>query len=322
MRTETSLSSIPDKVTRITLSLCLVVLFSCSDENSAESTADRFGSGFIERDGFRLEYFRDGNGTPAVVIGSSTYYPRAFSAALRDHLDLIFADGRHFSPSYAPDESELRSLSLQTWTDDVEALRLSLGIDKWIVIGHSIHAQVALDYADRFPEAVDRLVLIAGVPYAGGDIEQDLNELWDSQASERRKAQHEVNIQGLEDKLAATPAERQFVVNYVAQAALFWADPAYDSTPMWDGVQTSPAWEKLVQLVPERPEVKMKIENLEVPTLVVAGKHDYGVPYKAWEALVADNPAISYVLMEQDSHNPQTEAAERFDPVLLEWLKL
>lgn len=322
MRPDIVLIATPERATRITLSLFLFVLLSCSGENSLTSSVGSSGTGFIERDGVRLEYFRDGNGVPAVVIGSSTYYPRAFSAALRNHLDLIFVDGRHFAPSYAPSESELQSLSLETWTYDVEALRLSLGIDQWIVIGHSIQAQIALDYAHKFPSAVDRLVLIAGVPYAGGDIDQALNELWDSQASERRKAQHEVNIQGLEEKLAATPAERQFVVNYIAQAALFWADPAYDSTPMWDGVQTSPAWEKLVQLVPERSDVKEKVENLEVPTLVVVGKHDYGVPYTAWEALVADNPAISYVVMDQDSHNPQTEAPERFDLILLDWLEI
>ena len=302
MRPEIALFQTPARVIWIALSLLLVQLF-------------------IERDGVRLAYIREGNGAPAVVIGSSTYYPRAFSATLRDHLDLIFADGRHFSPSYAPGESELQSLSLETWTNDVEALRVSLGIDQWIVIGHSIQAQIALDYARKFPNAVDRLVLIAGVPYSGGDIDQALSDLWDSQASQRRKTQHEVNIRGLEEKLAAAPAGRQFVVNYVAKAALFWADPGYDSTPLWDGVQTSPAFAKLAQSVPEQSDVKEKLENLETSTLVVVGKHDYGVPYTAWEALVANNSAITYVLMEQDSHNPQTESPDRFDPILLDWLK-
>ena len=184
------------------LSLLFTFLLGCSDETSVTPSAQNSGSSFIERDGVRLRYFREGSGVPAVVIGSSMYYPRAFSTTLRDHLDLIFADGRHFAPSYEPSESELESLTLETWTDDVEALRQSLGIDQWIVIGHSVQAQIALDYARKFPHAVDRLVLIAGVPYSGADVDQTLEDLWDLQASERRKAQHEINVQGLEEKLA------------------------------------------------------------------------------------------------------------------------
>ena len=205
---------------------------------------------------------------------------------------------------------------------DVEALRKSLGIDRWIVIGHSMQAQIALVYARKYPHAVDRLVLIAGVPYAGTDVDQALQDIWDSQASESRKDQHAANIQGLEEKLAATPADRRFVVYYIANAALFWADPTYDSTPLWEGVRTSLAFDQLAGSLPGRTEVQESIDNLAVPTLVVVGKHDYAVPYVIWESLVANNPAVSYVLMEQDSHNPQTESPDRFDQILLDWLDL
>ena len=303
------------------LSLLFSLLPGCSEEASITPSTQNSGISFIERDGVRLQYLREGSGVTAIVIGSSTYYPRAFSTTLRDHLDLVFLDGRHFAPTYEPTESELESLTLETWSDDVEALRQSLGIDQWVVIGHSVHAQIALDYARKFPHAVDRLVLIAGVPYSGADVGQALKHLWDSQASESRKTQHEINIQGLEEKLAATPADHQFVVNYVANAAMYWADPAYDSTPLWEGVQTTQAFTKLAQSLPGRSEVKSNLDNLEVPTLVVVGKHDYAVPYTIWEPLVADNPAISYVVMEQESHNPQTESPDRFDPILLDWLE-
>jgi len=306
----------------VTLSFLLSILPGCSGENSGTPPAQESGTGFIERGGANLRYLREGSGVPAVVIGSSTYYPRAFSSTLRDDLDLIFADGRHFAPSYDPSEAELEALSLETWADDVEALRRWLGIDRWIVIGHSLHAQIALDYARKFPHAVDRLVLIAGVPYSGRDVDQALANLWDLQATERRKAQHEINVQGLEDSLEEAPAGRRFVVNYVANAALFWTNPAYDSTPLWEGVQTSQAFDKLAQSIPGRLEVKKTIDDLEMPTLVVVGKHDYAVPYAIWEALVADNPAVTYVLMQQDSHNPQTESSDRFDPILLDWLEI
>ena len=302
--------------------LALTLLAGCSNEAPKNPSGHKSTSGFIERDSARLPYIREGNGVPAVVIGTSLHYSRAFSMSLREHLDLIFADGRHFAPTYEPSEPELGALNLETWVDDVEALRQSLGIDQWIVVGHSIQAQIALAYARKYPHAVSRLVLIAGVPYSIAEFRQASEKLWDSQASNSRKSQHEANVDGLEQKLAATPAERRFVVNYVAQAAVYWADPKYDSTPLWEGVRTNPALARLAQIVPERSEVKDVLDGLDMPTLVVVGKQDYGVPFTAWEELVADNPAITFVLMEEDSHNPQAESPDRFDPILVEWLEL
>ena len=48
---------------------------------------------------FRLGYRIEGKGRPAIVIGSSVYYPRVFSQGLRKHLRLVFLDHRGFAPS-------------------------------------------------------------------------------------------------------------------------------------------------------------------------------------------------------------------------------
>ena len=56
----------------------------------------------------------------------------------------------------------------------------------------------------------------------------------------------------MESEIAAAPASRRFAVNYVANAARWWADPAYDSTPLWEGVEVGPAFGRLVELVPSR----------------------------------------------------------------------
>jgi proline iminopeptidase len=59
---------------------------------------------------------------------------------------------------------------------------------------------------------------------------------------------------------------------------------------------------------------------LPILTLIVLGKHDYAVPYTLWEKLIPERPNITYKLLENDSHNPQTEAPDHFDPVLIDWL--
>ena len=55
-----------------------------------------------------------------------------------------------------------------TWenlTADADALRQSLGFEKWAVLGHSFGGHVALEYALRYPDRLSHLVLLD----TGGD---------------------------------------------------------------------------------------------------------------------------------------------------------
>lgn len=56
------------------------------------------------------------------------------------------------------------------------------------------------------------------------------------------------------------------------------------------------------------------MERVQAPTLLVLGKLDFAVPYTAWEELIEGVESVDYVLLPEDSHNPQTE----FDPILIE----
>jgi len=105
-------------------------------------------SGCIERNGFKLGYTIVGTGKLAFVIGSTIYYTRTFSQNLRTHLQLIFMDHRGFAPSTITDT---KKFELDLLLDDIEAMRQHLAIDNFIIIGHSGHGYMALEYAKRTP---------------------------------------------------------------------------------------------------------------------------------------------------------------------------
>ena len=44
--------------------------------------------------------------------------------------------------------------------DDLEALRIHLGLSEISILSHSNSGAIALSYAERFPDQVDKLVLI------------------------------------------------------------------------------------------------------------------------------------------------------------------
>lgn len=104
--------------------------------------------GVIEIDRFKLGYKIEGYGKPALVIGSSIYYPRTFSEKLRENLQLIFVDHRGFANG---PEIDCSTLTIDTIIEDIESIRKDLKLDNFVIIGHSGHAYMALEYAKKYP---------------------------------------------------------------------------------------------------------------------------------------------------------------------------
>ena len=277
-------------------------------------------NGTVNVDGCELTYVREGHGPAILVIGSAIYYQKTFSPRLRQHFELILADARHVVPSYAPGADALQRLTLDTFVDDVEAVRQHVGVDRMAVLGHSIHAQIALAYAQKYAHRTSHLILVGGVPYAFTEFAEEAARFWQEHASPERKAIFDKNVKDLDARLAAAPATRSFAVAYHAHGPLYWADPAYDAAPFLEGLENSPAFDRLVALIPSRAEVRRSLEQVSVPSLLVLGRLDFAIPYTVWEELIVGLHHFKSVLLQEDSHNPHAESPERFDTELIAWL--
>lgn len=77
---------------------------------------------------------------------------------LSAHRQLIMLDIRGTGESALP--QDLASCRCDRLVDDVEALREHLGLDRIDLLGHSAGANIAVQYAARYPERVGRLVLV------------------------------------------------------------------------------------------------------------------------------------------------------------------
>lgn len=270
-------------------------------------------------DDVELEYVREGQGRPILSIGSATFYPKSYSDHLREQFDFLFVDSRHFVPSYSPAAEQLAELTLETFASDALAIVDHLGLTKTAVMGHSVHAQIAISYALKYPERVTHLVLVCGVPYAFADFQDDSRELWEKEASDERKRILEARVVGLEKRLAAVPDSRKWIESYLANAPLYWANPAYDATWVFEDLHAGAAFAQLLEIVPPRDEVRRALERIKVPILVILGKLDYAIPYTSWMPLVDGLSNVTCEILPDDSHNPQIESPDRFDEVLTEW---
>jgi pimeloyl-ACP methyl ester carboxylesterase len=62
--------------------------------------------------------------------------------------------------------------------------------------------------------------------------------------------------------------------------------------------------------------------NIEVPTLALRGEHDQCIPDIAWEQISVRRfrDALSLQMVENTSHFPQLENADRVNQLLMSWL--
>jgi pimeloyl-ACP methyl ester carboxylesterase len=275
----------------------------------------------VEVEGFRLRYRIEGHGLPCLVVGSAICYPRVFSQELREHLQLVFVDLRHFAASADPSFSP-SGISIETYADDVERVRQTLGLGDVVVIGHSIHASLALEYARRYPEHVRGVVAIGGSPSDSNENLAAGVRLWEAEASEERKEILARQLAELTPDVRATlsPAD-MFVREYVAYGPARWFDPTRDSSWLWeDVVPNMPVTERLFGELFKTYDLAQGPADIKVPVLIAQGRYDYGAPYTLWEEHRHKLPRHTYVLFERSGHFPSLEEPKRFDQTLLAWV--
>ncbi|MEC1180473.1 alpha/beta fold hydrolase [Metasolibacillus meyeri] len=111
--------------------------------------------------GVSLWYLVQGQGTPIVFLhgGPGAYdYLEPLSALLDDNcFQLIRYEQRGSWRS-----EKTGPYNIETFIEDLEQLRIHLGLKNWVVCGHSWGASLALVYATKYPRNVKALIYISG----------------------------------------------------------------------------------------------------------------------------------------------------------------
>lgn len=280
----------------------------------------RNDSGTVKSGKFTLKYTIEGSGTPALIIGSAVYYPRIFSHTLRNHLQLIFTDHRGFAQSAEP--TDIADFTLDILLDDIEKIRQELGLGRVIIIGHSGHGYMALEYAKKYPDYVSHVVLIGMGPDQGPINHQAAEQYWQDSVCPERKKVLEENLQHLPQELEAHPQNR-FITFCIRLGAKSWFNFDFDATPLWQGVQVNMhmidyVWGTIFRDI----DITQGLETFNKPIFLGLGKYDFLVaPFFSWNTIKPKFKNLTIRLFEQSSHTPQFEEPELFDQELLTWLK-
>ena len=147
----------------IKLLYLLAILYSCIGLSQNSQVTDK---NCLYLKDAKLYYQSYGSGTPVIVIhggpGLDHTYLLPQLADLSDEYKLIFYDQRGSGKSEAVVDST--TITLDNFVEDLEVLRRELKIEKVNLLGHSWGGFLAMNYALKYPDNIDKIILISTIP--------------------------------------------------------------------------------------------------------------------------------------------------------------
>ncbi len=269
--------------------------------------------GTVDRDGFKLEWMREGTGIPILVLGASRFYPRYFPQSLREHFEMVFCDLRQWVPT--PDGFDISTITRDTFCEDVAAICQAAGLDRPIVAGQSHHGLIALEYAEHSPRSVRGVAAIAAVaPESSSDGLEPPEDFFQRDADADRLAAHE-RYQA--HRPASVQTSQDFIDNYLALSAKFWYDYTADTSFLWEGTVAN--LEVMEQVYEPQAFGGYHLETNDVPVFLALGRYDYAIPFYLWDEPKTRISNLRYKLYDKSAHQPPYEQPDEFAADLLDW---
>lgn len=285
---------------------------------------------FEGADGLRLAVRRIGSGPGALLVCVPGGPGRA-GAYLEDLGGLAAASGRPLAvlDNRGTGESERPSgtagYRCDRLVDDVEALRVHLGLDRVDLLGHSAAADIVIGYAVRHPDRVASLVLVTpGGRAVGLDV---TGEEWDA-AQEARRGEP-----WFTDAMAALDAEDDDAEPSLQESAELERRVAPFFYGRWDDRaqrhHASGAGQRNVEAArgfraedagDDSAATRAALAELQAPVLVLVGSLDR-IPNAAMGArLAALFPAGRMVLQRGAGHYPWVDDPAAFSALVADFL--
>jgi pimeloyl-ACP methyl ester carboxylesterase len=139
--------------------ICLLTLFALPFTLHAQNMTPS-STGHVSVNGTRLYYETYGSGPALALVaglGAGTWLWEQQIDDLAEHFTVVAFDNRGVGRSDAPEGP----YSIAMMADDLAGVLDSLGIERAHVLGASMGGFIAQEFALRYPERVDRLVLVA-----------------------------------------------------------------------------------------------------------------------------------------------------------------
>lgn len=250
-----------------------------------------------------------GQGKPLIVIhggpGLTQVYllPQMYELA-KNNL-VIFYDQRGCGKSTV--DINANTINIESFLNDIEAIRQAFNLDKISVLGHSWGGFLAMQYTIAHPERIDKLILSNSAPASSEGYALFGQEYMRRMAPYQEELEKIRSTQGFRDGDTCVMEQfyrlifRQFC--YIPEKADL-LNLRMTSIPSLNGAKVS---EIIRENVLDKPfNLNRDLNALEVSTLILHGDTDPVPPVTA-KNIHENIPGSKYVLMKNCGHFPYVE---------------
>lgn len=263
-------------------------------------------TGYVEAVGTRIAYESVGAGPDLLFlhagIADRTMWAPQFEA-FADRYRCTAPDVRGFGDTPVGDQEFSRR-------DDWAAVMDAVGAASATVVGCSIGAGFAVDFAIERPERVDRLVLV-GVTPAGfeGEDDPELTEMWELVDAAIERGEYE-DAGRLEARLWVDGLRRPegTAPQWLRDKVIEWSIPINQVEEWGDSRQLEPL-------------AMQRLDEVTAPTLVIVGSEDVDVVLAGCRATAAGIAGAELLELPGTAHLPNLEVPDAFNAALEAFLE-
>jgi len=266
---------------------------------------------FLSYDGVRLAYTQLGEGPPLVCVpggpGRAAGYLEDLGGLSRTRT-LVLLDARATGRSEVPPDPA--SLRYDRLADDLEALRVHLGLSVVDLLGHSAGALVAQAYAAQ--HRVGRLVLVTPSDTLQGGTRADVGALRAARSNEPWYADAAEAVEAMAD---APPAQQQALMRAGRPFLYGRWDERTQAHALTADRQSSRRAELGFAAGADEvdvPALLARLGQVQSPVLVVGGERDAVTGVVSVHAVAASFPNASAVVLPGAGHFPWVDEPDAF----------
>lgn len=266
-------------------------------------------NGYINGGGGEIYYEAAGEGAPLVLSHAGFVDNRMWDDQWSDfapQYHVIRFDMRGFG------QSALGALPIER-RRDLDRLLQRLDVSRAALLGCSLSGEVTLDFTLEHPESVRALILVSTVP--GGfemqgpppaQLLEMMGAIEQGDLARASELQNRLWIDG--------PFRQPEQVNPLVRQRAAEMNRIALANGTWVKAEAQPA-------NPLQPSAAQRLNEVRVPTLIIAGGRDHPEVLRAAEVMAAAIPHAEKVIIPNGAHLPNMEQPAEFNRVVLDFLR-
>ena len=264
----------------------------------------------VEVNGANLFFESIGGGAPILImhggLGLSHDYLRPYFDQLSANNTVVYYD--HFGNGRSDKPEDYAEMTFDRLTSDAAELMTALGHDTFTLIGHSYGGFIAQEFATKYGDRLDGLVLVDTVP------------AFDYQPTLRGPDENMAAFSKLFSQPMTDNVDWRATWNLVAAIYFHQWDPAIGADLDARTQYEYRAWNAAGPLLATFNTLQT-LPNISVRALIMAGRHDGITPADVGAGRIAELlPNATLEIFENSGHFPYIEEEAEFYQTLTAWL--